>query len=106
MFYLDPQEKLDYFIGDIRLTVTAFVPKANCPRCGNQWEDQDARNIRNYAFRNAINDFWMEAFKNIAGDREISQMRFSFKKALDKVGTKKRRQAAEALAHWLADLTF
>jgi ribosomal protein S27AE len=106
LVHLDPKETLDYFVGDIRLQATVYVPKATCGRCGYEWEDSEARVIRNQGLNKTIDDFWRDKFKHYAGDPEINRMKAAVKTALDRVGSERRRQVAEALVHWLGDLNF
>jgi len=106
MLSKDTKEKYSYYIGDHEIQVLAYVMKKECPRCGAYWEEDNAREIRNEAFKKYINNFWDDLLKEDFKQSEISNMKFIVARTMMKLGYDKKRQVASELGRWLADCAF
>jgi hypothetical protein len=103
----DGAESWSYYIGDHFIEVQAHIPKGECPRCGEKWESEHAKQYRDEAFLKAIDNFWKEhmAVLNI-NDEEMASVMFVVSKLMMRAGQNKTRQVAAELGRWLAGCAF
>lgn len=102
----ESKEEVSYFIGNHRIVVVCDVIKAQCPMCGAHWEAENAREIRNRAYRDALTDFWEEQFLNITSAQQIAETKFLIRSVIEKLGPDKKRLIAAELGRWLAECDF
>lgn len=100
-------EEYSYFIGSNQVKIKVIVPKGKCGKCNYRYEIGTAREIRNEAFNNAIEDFWKEKLEEIgANDKEIATVVFIASRLMAKLGNEKKRQVAAEMGRWLAGCPF
>jgi len=104
---IDPKETFSYYIGGHHVEVEASIMKGECPRCNKRWESPLARQYRNGAFQQAVDNFWRERVASAGVSQgELSSVMLLVSRIMAKLGGDKKRQVAAELGRWLANCAF
>ncbi len=103
----DPRETYSYFIGKHEIKVVVNIPKGKCHSCGAMYESDGARNLRNDAFKKAINQFWLDVVRNLSiSEQDMAMLEFTIGRIMINVGKERKREVAAELGRWLAGCVF
>lgn len=103
---LELKETFDYYVGDHKIEVVAWIPHFECDICRFRRETIGARELRNEALKSAIDRFWKQVLQGSISDGTFGIARNIFKDSIKRFGGRQKGKIAEEFGRWLLECYY